>query len=166
MFLFLYIPSKFLLSFMHLKKKPPFQSLQAAFVHGKNFTSQPTYWFWDLWIIFWGIIIFWVCVCNFPIKEVCRFLFQEFIISCSPWCLSLVQQVLWRLQPSSFASPHQPQMAPGILLVPWVRWDKNESLEQPCEKPESQVHTLLISLPPKGKTMSRASLQWHWAVST
>lgn len=32
---------------------------------------------------------------NFPIREGCRFLFQELIISCSLWCPSMVLQVIW-----------------------------------------------------------------------
>lgn len=39
--------------------------------------------------------LLWACVGRFSIRETCQFLFQEFVISCSPWCLSAVLQVLW-----------------------------------------------------------------------
>lgn len=39
--------------------------------------------------------LLWASVGNFPIREVCSFLFQELVVSCSHYCLSSVLQVLF-----------------------------------------------------------------------
>ena len=38
--------------------------------------------------------LLWFCMCLFPIRELCHFLFQK-LVSCSLWCLSVILQVHW-----------------------------------------------------------------------
>ena len=100
---------------------------------------------------------FWSCTCNFPIGEVCWFLFQELIISCFLWGLSVVSQFLWcySSKPPQLSSvlcsllspvPRHPNYA-NSLLAPQINWGRCQSVKQtiPAVRTPDSSHVLLSS---------------------
>lgn len=110
----------------------------------------------------------WACACNFPVREVCQFLFQQLVVSWSFSCVSVALRVLWHCyKPLSSVLSLWP---PGTQTVPflsvlWVMWVRNQSLRQPSEKLECLMCVSLFSSSPKGGATSWAlSPQLQWAV--
>lgn len=112
--------------------------------------------------------LLWACACNFTIREISPFSFQELVISCSPWCLSVVLQVLWhcsKLLSSFFPQLPQASKYASSLSVLWVRWDKNQSLWQFPPKAEMlDIHSAFL-LPSQGRSCELGIFSWlHRAV--
>lgn len=123
------------------------QSLLVGVVQ-KILTSQPQERFWEPPFVFFSG----GCVCSFPVGEVCWFLFAL-------WCLPVV---LWVFQccnkPPIFylflVAPNIQRMQEHLQFS--VRYDRNNSLEQSSENPESWTYIPLF-FSPEGKSASAYS---------
>lgn len=90
-----------LLSFVvsrHPKKQPPLPEW-TGFVQKRLSTISPARDSRVLSNFLWRCLL-WVCMYNFPIREVCHFLLWELVFSCSLWCL------LWYYRFSGTATSH------------------------------------------------------------
>lgn len=120
--------------------------------------------------------LLWACACNFTIREISPFSFQELVISCFPWCLSVILQVLWhcsKLLSSLFPQLPQASKYASSLSVLWVRWDKKTSpFGISPQKLKCWIYIPLFSFPPKGEAVSWAfsldctELYWLWGRDT
>lgn len=88
-----------------------------------------------------------MCACKFLFKGILQFLFQEFIISCSFWCLFAVLCVLW----SSNTPYNYFCFLFTICCVPSVLqdrrdWNQSSGSSQKCLNIRSMFSLLFLSL--------------------
>lgn len=101
---------------------------------------------------------FWVCTFSFSIREACWFLFQKLIISCSLWCQSVAQEILWLYStklpcfPLFSAAARHPKSA-GFPSALRVRRNRYQSCEQPSKAGMLDTCSTLL-LPPKEEALS------------
>lgn len=84
-------------------------------------------------VFYQGIHLLWICLCSFPVRQICFFFFQELLLSFSIQCLSVPLQVLWHCnKPLSYlllsADPRHPKYVDSI-----------SALNQARQKPVSQA---------------------------
>lgn len=94
----------------------------------------------------------WASECNFSFQERFPSLFFRSCLSCDPSGVCL-----WYYRFSGAIASHFHSLwLPGIqcmpaLSVPWVVWNRNQSLRQPSEKLQCLTHVSLFSFLPREK---------------
>lgn len=136
-----------------------FQALWTSFLQEKTLTIQPNERIWGSFESFMGMCLLWDCLCNFPESLP---VFQEFAISSSLWCLSLVLQVLWcynKPLPLWFSADFWPPKYAGSIIASShgrLKWIPKVA---PSEDGKLNKHSTLFSHP-----LTHLDISWELGV--
>lgn len=103
--------------------------------------------------------LLWACACNFTIREISPFSFQELVISCSPgvclWYFRFSGTAVSCWAPFFPSCPKHPNMP-----VPYQFFESGETKTSPFgsspQKLKCWIYIPLFSFPPKGEAVSWA----------